>query len=272
MPASSIEADFKKKVCDKVRLEAEGKDRYRVLTPFQFDDGDHLSIVLQQNNGVWQLSDEGHTLMHLSYRIDEKDFEQGNRRKLIDKSLSSFGIKDFDGVLQTEIENDSFGDALFSYVQGILHITDVGYLSREQVRSTFMDDLRNFVEQSVPANKLQVDWHDPRSDPDGKYPVDHRISGNGKPLYLFGVANDSKCDQTTIVLYHYMRAGVKFMSLAIFEDQAEIGRKQLARLTDVVDRQFSSLPSNETRIKQYLADHLAGSPAQLPEAREVLPP
>lgn len=44
MSIQTIERDFKKKVCDRLRLVSEGIDRYRVFTPFQFDDGDHLSI------------------------------------------------------------------------------------------------------------------------------------------------------------------------------------------------------------------------------------
>ena len=43
-------------------------DRYQVFTPFLFDDGDHLVIVLKRNNSHWVLSDEGHTYMHLTYR------------------------------------------------------------------------------------------------------------------------------------------------------------------------------------------------------------
>ncbi len=42
--------DFKQKVCDEIRLLEEGKNRFRVFTPFRFDDGDHLSIVFKKEN------------------------------------------------------------------------------------------------------------------------------------------------------------------------------------------------------------------------------
>ena len=73
MSVESIQREFQNKVSKKVRLEPEGEDRYRVLTPFQFDDRDHLAIVLKRTNGTWALSDEGHTYMHLTYDINEKD-------------------------------------------------------------------------------------------------------------------------------------------------------------------------------------------------------
>jgi len=59
MSIQTIERDFKKKVCDRLRLISEGVDRYRVLTPFMFEAGDHLAIVLKKEHDRWGLSDEG---------------------------------------------------------------------------------------------------------------------------------------------------------------------------------------------------------------------
>ena len=89
MTLEAVVSDFKKKLCDKVRLDSEGKDRFRVFTPFRFSDGDHLVIVLKKAGPQWLLSDEGHTFMHLSYDLDVADLQRGNRRKLIDKALRS---------------------------------------------------------------------------------------------------------------------------------------------------------------------------------------
>ena len=43
MSVETIERDFKQKVCDQLRIASEGVDRYRVFTPFLFEDGDHLA-------------------------------------------------------------------------------------------------------------------------------------------------------------------------------------------------------------------------------------
>ena len=40
MSIDTIEQEFKEKVSAKVRLVAEGVNRYRVSTPFRFDDGE----------------------------------------------------------------------------------------------------------------------------------------------------------------------------------------------------------------------------------------
>ena len=76
MATYPIEEDFKRKVCEMVRLESEGMNRFRVFTPFTFDDGDHLAIVLKRYDKHWFLSDEGHTYMHLSYELSDRDFRK----------------------------------------------------------------------------------------------------------------------------------------------------------------------------------------------------
>ena len=67
----TIEKDFIDKVSAEIQLSADGKDRFLVFTPFHFNDGDQLVIVLKKMGGRWVLSDEAHTYMHLSYYMGQ---------------------------------------------------------------------------------------------------------------------------------------------------------------------------------------------------------
>src|SRR5215467_8956055 len=102
MSVESIERDFKAKGSNRIRLMSEGVDRYQVFTPFVFDDGDHLVIVLKRQNSHWVLSDEGHTYMHLTYKMDEKDLQRGTRQTIITNALSMFDVNDRGGELAVE--------------------------------------------------------------------------------------------------------------------------------------------------------------------------
>jgi len=188
--------------------------------------------------------------------LDEKDLQKGNRQKIISNALSSFQVADQEGELLLNIPNRKFGGALFNFVQAILKISDVTYLSRERVKSTFMEDFRLFIESKIPSDRYQFDWNDPDHDPEKKYIVDCRINKMERSLLIFALPNDDKVRDATISLLQFERWGSKFRSLGIFEDQEEANRKVLARFSDICEKQFSNLASNKDRVGKYLEEIL----------------
>ena len=232
MTKTSLEREFRESVSAKIRLASEGLDRFRVFTPFLFEDGDHLAIVLKKERSRWVLSDDAHTYMHLTYDIDERDLSSGTRQRIIANALSTFGIDDRDGELVLEIPDQRYGDALYS----------------------FMDNFRSLLSEVIPEERRSFDWNDPERDPQGMYTVDCRVNQMARPLFVHGLAGDGRTRDATIALLQFEKWNVPFRSLAIFEDQETINRKVLARFSDVCEKQFSSLTTNRDRIKRFLTD------------------
>ena len=94
-------------------------------------------------------------------------------------------------------------------------------------------------------DKFQPDYRPDVPNADA-YPVDYRIDGkDGVPLFLYGVPNRDKARLTTIMLSHFHRYALRFESILVFENQTEIPRVDLARLSDVGGDMVSSLESRE---------------------------
>ncbi len=262
MNPTDIETKLRNYLCEQVHLYPEGENRYRVFTPYRFEDGDHLVIVLREIGGSWLLSDEGHTFMHLTYEISDTDLQRGNRQRIISDALNQFGVRDEDGQLIIEATEEGIGAAFYNYVQALLRISDVTLLSREIVRSTFIDDFRLFFGDFVPEGRRHFDWYDRNQDPGGNYQVTCRIDNSRTPLFVFAIGNDDHAQVATISLYKFDSWGLQYQSLGVFQRQEDINRRVLARFSDVCDKLFSSLVGNADRITQHVTEvaHLQRQP------------
>jgi len=125
MIINDFQKTFCQSVCEQIELVEESTDRFKVFTPFHFDDGDHLLIVLKKDKDSWVLSDEGHTYMHLACIVNEFNLLRYPPKEIIDNALSEFSISDRYGELVLEIDGSEYGDALYRFVQGLLRISDI---------------------------------------------------------------------------------------------------------------------------------------------------
>ena len=258
MSTKTIEKDFINKVSEEIQLSADGKDRFLVSTPFHFNDGDQLVIVLKKMGNRWVLSDEAHTYMHLSYYMDEQKLHSGSRQKLILKALSMFQVEDHDGELMIDVSDECYGEALYDFVQALLKIIDVTYLSRERVQSTFIDDFQAFLHQKVELNRMTFNWQHPTNDPDGIYKVDCRINGKIPPLFVFALNSDTKTQAAAITLHQFKSWGVNCQPVGIFERENATTRNVFLRFNDVCDTYFTDIIKNGEAIEQYLQDYISG--------------
>ena len=257
MSVTTIEKDFINKVSAEIQLLADGKDRFLVSTPFHFNDGDQLAIVLKKMGDRWVLSDEAHTYMHLSYYMDEQRLHHGNRQKLILKALSMFQVKDYDGELIIDVSDGCYGEALYDFVQALLKIIDVTYLSRETVKSTFIDDFRAFLYQKVESNRMIFNWQHPTNDPDGIYKVDCRINGKVPPLFVFALNSDTKTQAAALTLHQFKAWGIDYQPFGIFEKKNTTTRDVFLRFNDVCQIHFTDIIENGEEIGQYLQNYIS---------------
>ena len=113
------------------------------------------------------------------------------------------------------------------------------------------------ITENIPQERCSFNYYDKVRDSQEMYKVDCRINGLKRPLYLFGVLNDSKCKDVTINLLNYEKWETPYKSIVLFQDQEQINRRVLAKLTDLVEKQFSSSTEDPERIKKYLKTEIS---------------
>lgn len=232
------------RLCEDVGVVERPDGELMLRTHFTFPDGDGFPLHLAEaSGGGLRLSDHGHTLMHISYEHDIDTFLSGTRGMLLERIVGENSLQHHDGVFSVETSTERLPEAIFSFGQALTRIYDLTLLSRSNVGSTFYDDLADYVTSFVAEESLERDFL-PEVPNAEAYPVDYRIEGkNGIPLFLYGVPNRDKARLTTIMLAHFHRHDLDFESIIVFENQAEIPRSDLARLTDVGGDMISSLES-----------------------------
>ncbi len=257
MDIKTLEQEIQEKICREVSLITEGLDRYIVMQPFHFDDGDHFVVLLKKDANGWYFTDEAHTLMHMHMQYDDLDLSHGTHASILDSTLTSFSIENRDGELRIGVPDERFGDALFSFLQVLVKISDLDYLTRERARSTFLEDAKALILESVNKERLEFDYHDPSHDPKKSYKVDCRINKVKMPNFVFFIARDHHCRNATIVCHQFEKWGVPFHATGVFEDHQTINRTALAQFSDVAYKQIPNLGSRD-RIEEYL-NELASS-------------
>ena len=235
------------RLCEDVRVERRPDDALMLRTHFRFPDGDGFPICLSEAPaGGLRLSDRGHTLMHLSYEHDIDRFMDGTRGMLLERIVGESEMQRDGGAFFLDTAPERLPEAVFRFGQALTRVYDLTLLSRSNVGSTFYDDLADLLSRLVDESKLERDY-EPEGAPNARnYPVDFRIEGKaGVPVFLYGVPNRDKARLTTIMLSYFRLHSISFESILVFEDQAEIPRRDLARLSDVGGDMVSSLASHE---------------------------
>lgn len=128
----TLEKSLRESLPREVRVERRPDGALMLDTPFAFPDGDHYPIHLRElDDGRLRLSDEGHTLMHISYTHDVDALLEGSRRVLLERIMAEAGIHWEEGTNAFAVDTavDGLSNALFRMVQGLTRIYDLALYS-----------------------------------------------------------------------------------------------------------------------------------------------
>ena len=242
----SIENQLCRSLCGEVKLHLLEEGTWAISSPFTFPDGDAFSIYLQQrSSGGWRVTDLGHTWMELSYENDVEKFRKGTRGNVLETILAESGITEEEGEFLIDCTSDDLGRSVFRLMQLVTRVHDLTFLNRERAEGTFQEDLQEFLGKVIPMDGVQSDYI-LEDIPDGsKYPIDFRIVGKERQIFVFGVTGRDKARLVTIYLHHFLRNKVDFDSLCILRGLDDVPKSDLARLMNIGDEMVVSLDDHE---------------------------
>ena len=242
----TIEA-IKRSICSTYSFDELGPDEYLIHTGKYFDDGDELHIVLRISADGYKLTDEGHTLMWLSY--EEYNFTP-LRESLRDSILEQNGVNLDDGCITITVGNvEEVGCALSSLEQALMQVADMRHLSRSNVANTFLEDMRaGFMNSSLGDRcdfKKRIVCGEDAIEPDVY------IAGES-PVLVFGVNSPDRAKETIINLMFARNSGAAYRTIVVIADDAEISKKDHKRLINNSDRPIEGLGDMVKITEEYV--------------------
>lgn len=235
--------------CANVQIHHRKNGMVMLQTPFSYPDGDQYALYLSElSMGGIRISDGGHTLMHLSYENDVDKYFLSTRNMLLHQVVDEQGIAFAEDSGQFYIDTNitHLADSAFKLGQALTRIHDLTFLNRSRVASTFYDDLKEQLTAIVSEEKIHQNYIVEGLPNADQYPVDFCIDGkSGIPVFLFGIPNRDKARLATIFLQYFHQQHIDFDSLLVFDNQEEIPRPDLSRLSNVGGEMIASLNAED---------------------------
>ena len=285
MSFQELERTLKAQICESVRIVTNGNGKHYITMPFFYGDGDGPTIALRRQGDGWAMSDEGSTMMRLSWRLSEEEFEEPERQSKIADALALSQAKEKDGELLLQVSDSNYSEALFDFVHSLLIVDELGYPDKtttsreleshvdvfEEVTSfalaptasmsakrrlmpmrEFKRGFADIVRESLPHHKLNFGWSDPSWDPAGNYVVDCMVNGMDAPLFLHAPGSNVQARDATITIYRFNDQRVGGRHATVFRDASKLTRKVTSQLKAVCDVTFDNFEREREGIREFL--------------------
>lgn len=228
---------------------------YVVDVPWSFPDGDQCRVfVSKSQNGKWNVTDGGSSIMRASYANEVDVLEKGYIERFR-QIVSLYGLREDEGELLVD-ESQDVGGAVFTVAQASIDVVHLSRLPKDRShspKSRFIEKLSSLIESTVSAEHLKRDWTDTVNDKKQLYPVTYRIDpSRGDPIFLWAVRSPNSCRRAIMsCLFHKLHTG-EFLATAVYAKESALPTQDVARLNQQVERSFPSLRDADA-IQKYLA-------------------
>lgn len=252
---------MRERLCDAFCTDIQVVERRGMILismPLAGRDGDRFTVYVERTAGGWRLSDNANTLMRLSYENDVSRLLDGARGKLFETILAESLIKQDDGELYLEVPADGLIHGLFTLTQGMTRIEDLALWTRSRAESTFYDDLRRELFESLGTEAVHENYTVTHLPNGQNYPIDYFVESKSRPIYVFGVGNKEKAQLATIVLQYLAAQNHRHHSVIVCSDMDALPKQVRFRLMDAANDMIPALEGHADVLRRKIEDRMTG--------------
>ena len=229
--------------------------KFQLIVPIRHEDGDMVDIYLQdspEGENRIRICDFGMAIMRLSYTYE---LNTHPRQKIFDSILINSDVKNEEGNLYLDTTPEMLYESVLQFAGCVQKVCNMRYWGREIVRSTFYEDLKEYA-------TTELKQFDPKQDdlplPDYKIlTVDWSLRYKNRKFYLFGVLGNDKAKSTAIALLEFKKENLPFISLVVYENMQDLGRKEVTYLTRNADKQYPNLTDLQEGVMSDIERYVA---------------
>lgn len=249
-----LEATLQNKLANNFRFKEKRPGVYQLFAPFYHEDGDMYDIFIEQIAvDKFLISDFGLTLMRLSYVYD---IDTPNKEKIFNRIVNSNYLQVEGGKIYLETESDNLVPAIINYAQAIGKISSMKLYQREVIHSLFIESLEEFIDEKLWNYNPIKQFHPLKNNQE--YEVDFCFNLNPRPIYLFGINNQTKAKLATIACLKFQTENIPFKGVMVLENIDVLTKKDLSRMMDVADKAFTSFDIFKETAPRYFERETLG--------------
>lgn len=239
-----IKSDFN----NKASIKEKRPGIYQLLLPIYHEDGDMVDLFIKQKDkNKYILCDFGLTLQRLSYTYD---IDTENKESILQRILVENSLIEEDGNICLDTNSETIYTDIMHITQAYAKIGSMKYFKREVIENLFYEMLDEFIIKELQEFKPQKKVFPIQNRDDLE--ADYSFSPNGHPVYLFGVKDVAKARLATISCLEYRMQKLNFRGWVVNEDFEKLPRKDRSRLTNTIDKQFTSFDEFKVNAREFL--------------------
>lgn len=221
---------------------------FKILIPFYHEDGDMYDIFVEESpkdKSMLRLCDYGLTLIKLSYDFD---LNSDNKKQILEGLVIKNRCFIDNGNIYLDIFPSQFEAGMYQIIQVLSKVSNLDVINRESAKTYFYEYLDEFINEHLTNFTIDKNITLIKGD---DLTADYRINAK-KPIFLFGVNDNTKASKVIITCLTIQNEKIPHRSLIVHNDFESLSTFNRKRLTNTVDKQFTSLSDFQTAGENYL--------------------